>query len=174
MGRVHLDGDFGTHRDAVDADFPYFGETIRVHPDASDLHFAELMIVANGIDVGDIDMDDPASWTAEQRVAVAKANDATIHAIQGQIHPDDWDRFFKTAQANRQRTMDLMELSKKITEAVAGFPTGQPSGSAVGRPPTKRKSRADSSARRALKMLEGRPDLQMAVVKAHEAQAEAG
>jgi hypothetical protein len=170
---MHL-GSFGTRREAVEADFEYFGETIRVHPDASDLYQAELMIVASGIDVGEIDLNDPNSWTAEQATAVQKANDAAVNALRGVIHPDDWDLFFKTAQANRQQTLDLMALSKQVTEAVAGFPTGQPSGSSAGRQNTKQKSKAASSARRGLKALEGRPDLQMAVVKAYEARTEAG
>jgi hypothetical protein len=178
MARIHLDGDFGTQRDAVDADFRYFGETIRVHPDASDLHHAELMLVATGIDLGDIDIDDPTTWTNEQAAALQKANDAVLQAIRGQIHPDDWDRFFKTAKTNRQSTFDLMAVSQKVAEAVAGFPTGQPSASSAGRPNTRRSSkgagssrRAAQSARRALRLIgDDRPDLQMAAVRAYEAK----
>jgi hypothetical protein len=179
MARVHLDGTFGTHRDAVDADFGYFGETIRVHPDASDLHFAEVMLIASGIDVGDIDMDDPSSWTAEQAAALQAANDAVVKAIRGQIHPDDWDLFFTTAKTNRQNTFDLMGLSQQVAEAVAGFPTGRRSASSPGRSATTPRSKAGSSsrrvksARRALKVLEDRPDFQMGVVQAYQAQVAA-
>ena len=177
MARMHL-GSLGTVREAVDADFDYFGEVIRVHPDASDLQQAELMILAEGIDVSDIDMDDPESWTPGQRVVIQKANDAVAQAIRGQVHPDDWDRFFKTARANRQFVMDLMALSKQISEMVAGFPTGQQSVSSPTPPVTDRKSRrgslrrADATARSAMRQLEGRPDLQMAVVAAHKAKVE--
>jgi len=181
MARMHL-GSFGTRRDAVDADFDYFGETIRVHPDASDLHHAELMIIAAGIELGDdYDGDDPDGWTAEQRALTQKANDAAVHALQGQVHPDDWDRFFKTAKANRQQLLDLIELSKQVSGLVAGFPTGQLSDSSAGQPNTKPKSKAGSSrravrtARRTLELLDGRPDLQMAAVHAYEAKtAESG
>jgi len=181
MPRMHL-GSFGTRRDPVDADFDYFGETIRVHPDASDLDHAELMIVAASIDVGDMDLYDPKSWTPEQRAAAQKANDAALNALRGGIHPEDWERFFKTAKKNRQKLTDLMSLSEAISEAATGFPTGQPSDSSPGRPDTTPKSRDTSSsrravkaARRALKELDGRPDLQMAPVHAYEAKvAEAG
>jgi hypothetical protein len=179
MARMHL-GSFGTSRAEVDADFDYFGETIRVHPDASDLHQAELMIIAGGIDLGDIDMDDPASWTPQQH----EANDAAVQALQGQIHPEDWDLFFTTAKRNRQQTMDLMAVSEQIASAVAGFPTGQPSGSSPGQPSTPPRSKADSSsrapgraervARKGLRALQERPDLQVAVVNAYEEARDAG
>jgi hypothetical protein len=176
MARMHL-GSFGTHREEIEADFDYFGETIRVHPDASDLQFAELMIIAKGIDVGEVDFQDPASWTPQERAALEKAQNATIEAIQGQIHPDDWDRFFKVAKQHRQSMFDLMAVSQHITEAVSNFPTGQPSGSSAGRSATRPKSKGGSSSarrvattRRALKMLESRPDFQMGVVAAYEAQ----
>lgn len=195
MGTVHLTGDFGTVREPVDADFPYFGQTIRVHPNASDLAFADVMRRARGIDFGDFDVNDPASWTPEQMKLMLEANDAAMDAIAGQIHPDDLELFMRTARANGQQTADLMRLSNKITEAVAGFPTTRSSGSATGRPTTKLKSARTSSslaqraprrrrtgstppspsdARTALTLLQGRPDLQEFVVQGQEAAAQAG
>jgi hypothetical protein len=191
MATTHL-GSLGTVREPVDADFDYFGETIRIHPDATDLHFAELMMKAQSIDLGNIDLEDPESWTPEQVQAMAQANDAAAETIREQIHPDDWDRFFKTAKANRQQTLDLMALSQQLTEAVAGgFPTTRSSASSPGRTNTKRRSAGTSSSRvparrrrggtppaaadakRALTLLQGRADLQEFVVMGQEAAAEA-
>jgi len=181
MARMHL-GSFGVRREQIDADFDYFGVTIRVHPNLSDLDHAELMIIAAGIDVGDMDLDDPKSWTPEQRAGAQKANDAAVNALRGAVHPEDWDLFFKTAKANRQALTDLMALSSQISELATGFPTGQPSDSSDGRPSTTPKSKGGSSSRRAVKsarhtleLLDGRPDLQIAAVYAYEAKvAETG
>jgi hypothetical protein len=142
------------------------------------------MAKAQSIELGDIDFNDPSSWTREQAKAMGEANDAALDAIKGQIHPDDWDRFMKTARANRQMTLDLMELSQKLTEAIAGFPTGRSADSSATPTRIERRSRSSSSgrgrlagpsptdSRKALRLLHGRPDLQMAVVRAAEAGRE--
>lgn len=173
MARVHLTGQFGTVREQVDADFPYFGQTIRLNPDASDLYQVKLMEMLQTVDLGNIDFDDPTTWTREQAKAIQDANSSVLEAMKGQIHPDDWDLFLKTANANRQQTMDLMALSQDLTAAVAGFPTGRSGGSSAGRSSTGRKSKAGSSSPatgRALTLLKGRPDLQRAVMLAEEAR----
>ena len=93
MGTVHLAGSFGTVREAVDADFPYFGETIRVNPDANDLHFMDLMEKAKGIDLADlagIDPEDPSTWDPEVFAMVQDAGNDVMGTIREQIHPDDW------------------------------------------------------------------------------------
>ena len=174
MARVHLTGSFGTVREAIDADFPYFGETIRLNPDASDLYQVKLMELLQTIDLGSIDFDDPSSWTREQANAIQGANSSVLEAMKGQIHPDDWDLFLKTANANRQQTMDLMALSQQLTEAIAGFPTVRSGDSSAGQSRTGRKSKGGSSSQatgRALTLLKGRPDLQRAVMLAQEAKA---
>jgi hypothetical protein len=181
VATIHLDGMFGTPREAVDADFPYFGQRIRIHPDATDLFEVDIMAKAQAIELGDIDLSDPTTWTAEQAKAMQDGMTVALDAVKGQIHPDDWDRFLTVARANRQQTMDLMELSQKLTAEVAGFPTGQSTDSSTTPPRTGRKSRSNSSgrgrsagpsvadSRKALRLLDGRPDLQMAVVRAAEA-----
>lgn len=176
-------GSFGTPRGAVDLDFDYFGETIRVHPHATDLGLVDFMAAAAGINM-------------EDQGAVVAAMGHIVGWLQQQIHPDDWDRFYATAKANGQTVNDLMVVAQGLTEAVAGFPTGQPSGSRSERRQKKpaKKSRAvssspgggphhgtvtsagpDGSARAALTLLQGRPDLQQAVISRHQAMsAQAG
>lgn len=160
-------GSLGTPRDAVDATFDYFGETIRVHPDASDLGFVDMLTRAAVI-----------TFDEQHPEQSFEALNMVVTGIKRLIHPDDWDRFWVTALANRQGTLDLLTLSEQITEAVAGFPTGRSSGSRAGRPNTPANSRAGSSSRdtrRALTLLKGRPDLQAAVIRAEEArQSRAG
>lgn len=175
-------GSLGTQRDAVDLDFDYFGETIRVHPDATDLDVADLMA-----SVGELDIEDEEG-AKEAMVGLGQF-------LVGKIHPEDRERFWKAAKANRQQIKDLLDVAKAITEAVAevasGFPTGQPSDS----PPTtasaskkskggtssaaraeRRRASADTSRQRrvteqAMDLLDGRPDLKLALHRQVDGQA---
>lgn len=165
MANIHL-GSLGTPRGPVDITFDYFGQTIRAHPDASDLQFIDLLQKAASVELDEANM-----------AKSLQAMDVVLDTIRQQIHPDDWDLFWRTARANRQNTLDLMALSERITEAAAGFPTGLSSDSAHGRHDTQPKPEGDSSSParqrdqgRALQLLHGRPDLQMAVVLAEEAR----
>jgi hypothetical protein len=160
-------GKLGTAHAEIDLDFDYFGETIRVSPFASDIDFIEFMSRAESID----EVDEIA------------AMHATLEYIKVQIHPDDWDLFWATAKRNRQNTLDLLDTSKAILEAIAGFPTGQPSVSSDGRQSTARRSQGGSSSaarrgsrkqsdtERALSSLKGRPDLKLIVRQAAAARA---
>ncbi len=157
-------GSFGTEHEAVDLEFTYFGESIRVNPDASDLDFIAFMAKSGEID----EMDQ------------VRAMKATMDFIQQQIHPDDWELFWATSVKNRQNSLDLLGTSKGILEAVADFPTGQSSDSSAGRQNTRQKSsgRSSSPARsgrrtgkksdvdRAMGQLQGRPDLKVLVADA--------
>lgn len=176
-------GSFGVARQPVDLSFGYFGETIRVHPDASDLAFFELMGLAQQVDLGDVDPEDPSTWDPQTTKAMAKAGVQAADIVRQQIHPQDWDRFWAAAKANRQQVMDLMALSdwigRAVTEASAGLPTGPSSGSSAGRRNTRTRSAAGSSSpgrgqKRALELLQGRPDLQQLVVLAGEARTGTG
>jgi hypothetical protein len=169
-------GDLGTPRDAVELDFSWFGETIRVHPDASDLRTADFLM-----EFGDLDMDD--------ETAARRAMEAMSEHLLGQIHPDDRDLFWRLAKDNRQQMADIMAVSKAITEAVAGFPTQRSSGSAPTAPRTgprstalassreqRRREERGGSARRdqvtdsAMGLLKDRPDLRLALVRQREAR----
>lgn len=176
-------GKLGVHRDPVALEFEYFGETIRVHPDATDLDVADLMA-----SVGELDIDDEES-AKEAMVGLGQF-------LVGKIHPEDRERFWTLAKSNRQQIRDILDVARAITEAVAeaasGFPTGQPSDSPSPTATESKKSRggtssqaraqrrADSAetARRrrvtedAMGMLDGRPDLKLALARQQAAEQE--
>lgn len=193
---VHI-GSFGVQRPKVDATFDWFGTTIRVNPDASDLAYTEFLALAKDIEVDD----DGQPIGAQDNQRAAGLLDDTL---RGQIHPDDMDTFMRIAKENRQNTMDLMMLSQGIVSAVSGFPTGQPSDSSAGPAGGPQKSPDGSSSRgdrrkqerkeakrlrkaqaaqptmaapttirdarvaRATRALDGRPDLQLMVMRRQE------
>lgn len=173
MAKTHL-GSLGVHRGLIDMDFEYFGETIRVHPNASDLRTFDMLT-----QIGDLDFEDPEN--------ADEIMNAIGEQLVMQIHPDDALLFWETSKKNNQQMRDLMAISKTITEAITGFPTGQDSGSTTGEPSTQPKSsdtgmsrrerralaraqRADKATGAALSLLRGRPDLQLAVVNVANAR----
>lgn len=185
-------GSLGKKKPAVDLDFDYFGQTIRVNPTASDLVEIEFLRTASGVDLDDIDLsaeltaESFAELSPESQAKLTKAArsgaDMAVNSVKQLIHPDDWDRFWSTAIVNGQDLADLLELQKAITaavaEAAAGFPTGPSSDSSDGPASTPPRSvavspspaRAPSVADGALAMLRGRPDLQEFVVMNEEAE----
>lgn len=171
-------GNFGTTRPPLDLDFGWFGATIRVNPRASDLALTEFMSHAEGITLPDIDgfdEDNPTAEHLQQMAAAMNAMASVTKALQkfmrDQIHPDDWDTFWRLAIENGQQNSDLLALSKalasEIAEHIAGFPTGQSSASAPTPANTKPRSAAGSSSRQrqveddAMRLLSGRPDLRL-------------
>lgn len=157
-------GSLGTPRDAIDASFDYFGVVVRVNPTAGDLDLVEFMMDAAQVDA----VDEMKSMAAISRY------------LKGLIHDDDWDTFWRTAKANRQTMEDLMALGQRIVAEASGFPTQQPSGSSGGQQRTAPKSRDTSSdpagtqarreadTRRALELVQGRPDLKEIYLMADE------
>lgn len=167
-------GDFGTEHEPIEAlDFGYFGERIRVHPDAGELTYLDFMAKAMEVDETD----------------EAEGVRLTMSFLKQQVHPEDWDLFWAKAMGNRQRLADLMLISRAIVEATAGFPT-EPSSDSPDTPstmPTKSKAASsrrgktraiesakpiddwtsDEVATAALAQLGGRPDLQRAVAMAN-------
>lgn len=152
----HL-GDFGTARPAAEATFGYFATTVRVHPDLSDLALVELakkMSEAESVDDG------------------ARALAAVTGMVAMIVHPDDADAFWVTARAHRQTLEDVIGLAASLIGALSERPTRLPSGSSGGQERTATSSTAGSSSS-ALRLLEGRPDLQVAVLRAEEAASQA-
>ena len=169
-------GSLGVKRDPVDLEFDYFGEVIRVHPDATDLDVADLMAA-----VGDADLDDEEG--------AKEVMGELSRFLLGSIHPDDRQRFWELSKANRQQVKDIVDVARAITEAVAaqasGFPTGQPSDSASTSSSTSKKSRGGTSSQAraerrrasaetarqrrvtedAMEALSGRPDLKLALAR---------
>lgn len=148
---MHL-GDFGESRPSAEETFGYFGETLRVHPDLSDLAIVDLF---------------------DSMSSAQKDGAAAMAAIRGigaaLIHPDDVDRFWALARANRQTMEDVATLAMQLIGALAERPTLLPSVSSDGQQDTSPTSEGDSSSP-ALRLLSGRPDLQAAVLLAQEAQ----
>jgi hypothetical protein len=145
-------GSFGEAREEQSDTFEYFTVEMRVNPNLSELDVLDFMETAFTVD-----QEDPKA------VLVVKK------FLRSLVHDDDFENFWQLARANRQRIEDIQAVAKAIVEAVTARPTKRPSVSSRGRPATGRKSKAGSSAR-VLTRLEGRPDLQLAVVKAQEAQ----
>jgi hypothetical protein len=163
-------GKFGTSHDPIDLDFDYFGETIRVNPDASRLALVEWLDDASGVDAADV--------VLESRY--------TMRLMREAVHPDDFDRFWSTAKAQRQEPDEILSIGRAVMEAVSGFPTGRPSASSDGPTRTPPRSTAGSSSQaaasapaagkstadQALAMLRQRPDLQEFVVMEEEVEAQ--
>lgn len=172
-------GNFGTARPPLDLDFGWFGATIRVNPRASDLGLTEFMATAEGIVLPDLDIDEanPTAEQLQQMTAAMNAMAAVTKALQKfmreQIHPDDWDEFWRLAKGNGQQNTDLMALSKALAAEIAqhatGFPTGPSSDSSPTPPTTSPKSSGGSSSAqdKAKKILAGRPDLRLALARQH-------
>ncbi|GAC1374662.1 MAG: hypothetical protein NVSMB4_02350 [Acidimicrobiales bacterium] len=88
------------------------------------------------------------------------------------VHPEDVGKFKATARKNRAKAADLMPLVEATFAAVAERPTGQPADSTDGLPPvsTEASSESKHAAKDSLEeVLPGRPDLQLAVLRAREA-----
>jgi hypothetical protein len=83
---------------------------------------------------------------------------------------DEWPRFEKHADRHRADGDELMEIVSKVFEVLSERPTQRPSDSSDGPSTTTSSSTAGSSSR-ALRQLDGRPDLQVAVLRAQEARA---
>lgn len=146
---AHL-GDFGTERAAVSDTFGYFGHTLRTNPELTDLAALEVFEAVRSAD-------DRSSVLAALRNVVATL-----------IHPDDADLCWSLAKANRQGIEEMGDLAARLLEAATDRPFEQPSDSSPSPPSTGMRSE-DGSDLPALRVLDGRPDLQVAVVRAQKA-----
>jgi hypothetical protein len=140
-------GVLGTVHQPLDLEFQYFGQTIRVHPNASDT--VELDFLEAGRDIDLSMFDKPIEeLEAQEQLAVVGQLAKALHAtdalmrdsLKKLIHPDDFDTYWKLAVENGQRVRDLSADIKRLTAAVVeadtGFPTMPPSGSPDGPAPT--------------------------------------
>lgn len=146
-------GNFGVERPAHEADFGYFGKTVRVHPDLSDLALIEFM----------------ESAVAIESMGAGEAMGSVSKMLRSLVHPEDFDVFWKAARANRQTIEDLTTLAEALIESVADRPTVRPSGSSDGPLSTGASSPVVSSSP-VVRDLEakGRPDLALVVVQTQE------
>jgi hypothetical protein len=146
-------GDFGSAQPALDLKFGYLGHVIRVAPDFSELALADFITEA-----ATVDEDSPAAMGVIHKFAALM------------VHPEDFDQFWSAALAGRQSTADLLAVISSVMGAVVGRPTQPLSDSSAGQRRTGPKSTPGLSPE-VLHRLDGRPDLQLAVVRAYEAQA---
>lgn len=149
----HL-GELGKRREPVDMAFGWFGETIRVGPNAG---------------TGLIGFLDEAEAIGRGTVA---AMSAMRTFLRSQIDERDWQRFVELADQNGQQLEDFLQLAKDIVEAVSNHPTGRRSDSSAGPPSTNQKSRDaySSAVDQAMRDLRHRPDLKLIVWEAHKAR----
>lgn len=155
----HL-GSFGkSHAPQDEEVFEFLGEEFKLSPDVSELEFLDFMSKANAIDME----------ASDKAAAQANAMSTLKEYLSNVVHESDRERFWATAKKHRQSIEDLMTLANGLTEALNGVPTGRPSVSSTGRPDTEPSSKEDVSSR-ALEILNGRPDLQMAVLHAQESR----
>lgn len=146
-------GSFGVEHPPVEDSFSYFGDEIRVHPDLTDLRITAMFGVFN-----------EASEDGGKIVTAIRLIGETL------VHPDDVERFWLLSEQHRQTIEDLATLAGALLGALTGRPTKQPSDSSDGLSSTVASSTGDSSSP-ALEVLSGRPDLQMAVLRAEKARA---
>lgn len=142
----HL-GDFGTEREDVEDTFGYFGATLRVNPSLSDLEALEAF---------------RAVEAAETNATIL---DALHNVLTTLVHPEDVDECWRLARLHRQGLEDIATFSQTLLGALTDRPTSLPSDSSDGQATTDTSSTDDSSSR-ALRALDGRPDLQIAVLRA--------
>lgn len=84
--------------------------------------------------------------------------------------PADWERFQQAAMKHRSDTGELMDVVKQVFKVVADRPTSRPADSSDG-PLSTEPSSMSTHVDRAIAQLDGRPDLQLVVVRAQEAMA---
>lgn len=161
-------GIFGTSHEADEEEtFQYFGTPIRINPEASSLDYMDFMEVAASVEYKQGDDE-----------ATAKANIKAIIAIKDYlrslIHEDDFDTFWALSKKHRQQLDDLMKLSQDLMAAVTGVPTKESRDSAHGDSSTDSNLKVGSytpSEEEAFKLLEGREDLQRALMLRIEARS---
>lgn len=123
-------GDFGDDaRPPVMASFRYFGETIRVNPELTEIAVMDFFEEAD-----QVGKEDPKAMLIVKRFA------------RDSIHSADFDKFWGSVKSHGQDTEDVMGLLWKVLEGVTARPTGRPSDSSDGPTATSSASPVISSA----------------------------
>lgn len=140
---AHL-GDFGEAPPEMEVDtFNFFGASLRINPELSDLSFVDFIEMH-----GALDGNDPTAMVAIKDF------------LRGVVHPEDFDEFWTLSKKNRQRLDDLAPIAMGLIEAVTGRPTEGSSDSSSG-PSATGASSMDASYSRVIQEheAEGRSDL---------------
>lgn len=132
------------------AEFEFEGDTFRVNPNYSELDTVDFMDEANRIDEND-----PRS------IALVKTS---LRAI---VHEEDFNKFWGACRKGKYGVVEIMSVYWAILDSLTKRPTDPPPGSSTGRRSTLENSK-DGSYLRVLDRLDGRPDLQAAVVEMRE------
>jgi hypothetical protein len=163
VATAHL-GEFGKQaRTLVDADFTYFGTTIRVNPQLSPGGIIEFFERA-----GKIQMPDP-ELPPEEQARAGDGDSAGAARVPGLPGPPRRPRSCSSTWPARtaRQLDDLMEVSNAIMTLVGGRPTQRSSDSSPG--PRRRKAGASSSQQVKTRLeRQGRPDLALMVLEVQE------
>ncbi len=152
-------GDFGTPREAHVDSFGYFGDTIQVHPDLSDLSLIDFAFMGEGLG---------------EESSGSDAIKAVMVMLRSLVAVEDFDRFWSLAKQNRQTIEDLTALAESLIVAVTQRPTERPSSSSAGQPSTEANSEVDSFSPVVSRLVDkGRPDLALMVARSEEFMASA-
>lgn len=135
------------------SDLVFFGESIRLADEPNEFAMAEFAQAASSVDSNGI-------------AALATIMDL----LEACVHPDDWQRFRRTARANRAKVeRDLMPVVVAVFESETERPTQRPSVSSDGPTIIGLNSPAGSS-QPDIDRLVGRPDLMVVVEDAAAAR----
>ena len=130
----------------------FFGETLALAESVSEIALMEFAEAADSGGDGD---------TMEGRAAM-------FRLVKSCVADDDVKRFLTVARKNRATSAELLEVLKAAFTQVTERPTGLPADSSDGQQIIEPKSDA-SSGDRGLELLNGRPDLQLAVLRQRSA-----
>lgn len=95
---------------------------------------------------------------------------AMYDLLKSCLHPDEWDRWNQAADDNAADDEDLWAFITRVWEAQAARPTVRSSVSSGG-PSSTEPNSTTTPAARVIARLDGRPDLQLAVMRAQEEMA---
>lgn len=130
----------------------FFGEDYEI---AEKIGLMPLMrfakVARGGVDSGDI-----------EALAVM------LDLLEQCVAPHEWQRFQDAADKNRADGDELFAVITKVFEVLSERPTSRPTDSSAGPSSTEASSTAEVSS--VLERMHGRPDLAIAVVRAHEAR----
>lgn len=127
----------------------FFGETFELRPKVSQYALGKFAKVAS------------KSKTSEDTM---RGMGAMLDLIERCITAEDWDRFDKVADDNDASFADLTAVLDGAFNQETDRPTGLPSDSSDGQKTTAPKL-VSNSADKGLERLNGRPDLQVAVIR---------
>jgi hypothetical protein len=130
---------------------PWLGENFRL---AEKIAFTPFMVFGK-MAAEAVDTMDPEAFAAMYDV------------VWSVVHEDDWKKWLSHSTKMRADDTEILQFIQLSQEVMSGRPIGQSSDSSGGPQNTKQSSAGGASVR-VLDRLNGRPDLQLAVIKAQE------